>query len=94
MPQEATISSRSSKQAPLVSICTFRVGYVDAQQLSGGDAKAEIWNGGVTFAFPDLFSEGNVGGLIIGVPAKVTRKDIKENKDNATSLHVEALDRI
>ena len=69
-------------------------GYVDAQQLSGGDAKAEIWNGGVTFAFPDLFSEGNVGGLIFGVPPKTTRNDIKENKDNATSLHVEALYRI
>ena len=69
-------------------------GYVDAQQLSGGDAKAEIWNGGVTFAFPDLFSEGNVGGLIVGIPPKVTRNDIKENKDNATSLHVEALYRI
>ncbi|WP_445250722.1 iron uptake porin [Microcoleus sp. OTE_8_concoct_300] len=66
-------------------------GYVDAQQLSGGDAKAQIWNGGVTFAFPDLFSEGNVGGLIVGVPPKTTRNDIKENKDNATSLHVEAL---
>ena len=69
-------------------------GYVDAQQLSGGDAKAGIWNGGVTFAFPDLFGEGNVGGLIVGVPPKVTRNDIKENKDNATSLHVEALYRI
>ena len=69
-------------------------GYVGAQQLSGGDAKAQIWNGGVTFAFPDLFSEGNVGGLIVGVPPKVTRNDIKENKDNATSLHVEALYRI
>ena len=69
-------------------------GYVDAQQLSGGDAKADIWNGGVTFAFPDLFSEGNVGGLIVGVPPKTTRNDIKENKDNATSLHVEALYRI
>ena len=69
-------------------------GYVDAQQLSGGDAKAQIWNGGVTFAFPDLFSEGNVGGLIVGVPPKTTRNDIKENKDNATSLHLEALYRI
>jgi len=69
-------------------------GYVGAQQLSGGDAKAQIWNGGVTFAFPDLFSEGNVGGLIVGVPPKTTRNDIKENKDNATSLHVEALYRI
>ncbi|MEG4285169.1 iron uptake porin [Microcoleus sp. A006_D1] len=69
-------------------------GYVDAQQLSDGDAKAGIWNSGVTFAFPDLFGEGNVGGLIVGVPPKVTRNDIKYNKDNATSVHVEALYRI
>jgi len=69
-------------------------GYIDAQQLSDGDAKAGIWNSGVTFAFPDLFGEGNVGGLIVGVPPKVTRNDIKDNKDNATSLHVEALYRI
>jgi Carbohydrate-selective porin, OprB family/S-layer homology domain len=69
-------------------------GYVDAQQLSDGDAKAGILNGGLTFAFPDLFGEGNVGGLIVGVPPKVTRNDIKENKDNATSVHVEALYRI
>jgi hypothetical protein len=70
------------------------VGYVNAQQLSDGDAKADIWNGGVTFAFPDLFGEGNVGGIIVGVPPKVTRNDIKENKDRATSIHVEALYRI
>ncbi|WP_341734836.1 iron uptake porin [Microcoleus sp. EPA2] len=70
------------------------VGYVNAQQLSDGDAKADIWNGGVTFAFPDLFGEGNVGGIIVGVPPKVTRNDIKDNKDRATSIHVEALYRI
>jgi hypothetical protein len=69
-------------------------GYIDAQQLSDGDAKADIWNGGVTVAFPDLFGEGNVGGIIVGLPPKVTRNDIKENKDNATSIHVEALYRI
>ncbi|MEZ2304386.1 MAG: iron uptake porin [Microcoleus sp.] len=70
------------------------VGYLNAQQLSDGDAKADIWNGGVTFAFPDLFGEGNVGGIIVGVPPKVTRNDIKDNKDRATSIHVEALYRI
>lgn len=70
------------------------VGYVNAQQLSDGDAKADIWNGGVTFAFPDLFGEGNVGGIIVGVPPKVTSNDIKDNKDRATSIHVEALYRI
>ncbi len=70
------------------------VGYVDAKQLSGGDAKAAIWNGAVTLAFPDLFKEGNLGGIIVGVPPKVTTNDIKDNRDNTTSLHIEALYRI
>lgn len=70
------------------------VGYVDAKQLSGGDASAGIWNGAIAFAFPDLFKEGNLGGIIIGVPPKVTENDIKGNRDDATSIHVEALYRI
>ncbi|MDF0552061.1 iron uptake porin [Kamptonema sp. UHCC 0994] len=70
------------------------VGYVDAKQLSGGDASAGIWNGAIAFAFPDLFKEGNLGGIIVGIPPKVTENDIKGNRDDATSLHVEALYRI
>jgi hypothetical protein len=70
------------------------VGYVDAKQLSGGDAKAGIWNGAIEFAFPDLFKKGNLGGIIVGVPPKVTSNDIKDHRDNATSLHIEALYRI
>jgi hypothetical protein len=70
------------------------VGYVDAKQLSGGDAKAGIWNCAIALVFPDLFKEGNLGSIIIGVPPKVTTNDIKGNRDNATSLHIEALYRI
>ena len=70
------------------------VGYVDAKQLSGGDASAGIWNGAIAFAFPDLFKEGNLGGIVVGIPPKVTENDIKGNRDDATSLHVEALYRI
>ncbi|OCR02263.1 hypothetical protein BCD67_19875 [Oscillatoriales cyanobacterium USR001] len=70
------------------------VGYVDAKQLSNGDAKAGIWNGAIVFAFPDLFKEGNLGSIIVGVPPKVTSNDIKDRKDDATSLHIEALYRI
>jgi hypothetical protein len=74
VPQEQ-LFRRSSKQAPLVSALSGRAGYVEAQQLSGGDEKAKIWNGGVTFACPDLLSEGNAGCLIVGVPPQVTRND-------------------
>jgi len=70
------------------------VGYIDAKQLSGGDASAGIWNGAIAFVFPDLFKAGNMGAIIVGVPPKVTRNDIKTRRDDATSLHVEALYRI
>ncbi|OCQ92014.1 hypothetical protein BCD67_21615 [Oscillatoriales cyanobacterium USR001] len=70
------------------------VGYVDAKQLSGGDASAGIWNGAIEFVFPDLFKKGNLGAIVVGVPPKVTSNDIKDNKDDATSLHIEALYRI
>jgi len=79
--------------SPRFALATW-VGYVDAKQLSGGDASAGIWNGAIAFAFPDLFKEGNLGGIIVGIPPKVTRNDIKDNRDDATSLHIEALYRI
>lgn len=67
------------------------VGYVDAKQLSNGDAQADVWNGGITLAFPDLFKPGNLGGIIVGVPPKVTNNDFEDREDSDTSLHVEAL---
>jgi hypothetical protein len=70
------------------------VGYAEAKQLSGGDAKAGIWNGAIILAFPDLFKEGNLGSIVVGIPPKVTQNDIKDNRDNATSLHIEAMYRL
>ncbi|MCC5637178.1 iron uptake porin [Nostoc sp. CHAB 5844] len=71
-------------------------GYTLAHQESGPDNDATIVNGALTFAFPDLFTEGNVGGFIVGVPPKVTSNDYRSRpgaprrEDPDTALHLEA----
>jgi hypothetical protein len=71
-------------------------GYTLANQLSNGDNDATIINAALTFGFPDLFKEGNLGGFIIGVPPKVTSNDYRptptavRREDPDTSLHLEA----
>jgi hypothetical protein len=69
------------------------VAYTDAQAKAGSDrgAHADIWTWAVTLAFPDLFKEGNVGGLVVGMPPKATHNDLNSREDRDTSLHLEAL---
>ena len=50
---------------------------------------ATILNGAVTLAFPDLFKEGSLGGIVVGVPPKITDIEDGEGEDD-TSLHIEA----
>ncbi|KOP27776.1 hypothetical protein AMR41_03130 [Hapalosiphon sp. MRB220] len=69
-------------------------GYTLAHQQDGGDSDATIINGALTFGFPDLFKEGNVGGITVGIPPKVTNNDFRvagqRREDPDTSLHLEA----
>jgi Carbohydrate-selective porin, OprB family len=58
----------------------------------GGAGNADIFNFAVTAAFPDLGAKGNMLGLIVGVPPKVTGGSIAADPD--TSLHLEALYKI
>ncbi len=69
-------------------------GYARATQKQDGDGEATIMNGAITLAFPDLGGEGNLGGIIIGVPPIVTDRDNPELEDEETSWHLEALYRI
>ncbi|MDJ1185113.1 iron uptake porin [Roseofilum casamattae] len=48
--------------------------YSNAQDLSTNNQldDADIWNWLVGFTFPDLGAEGNVGGLMIGMPPHIT----------------------
>lgn len=49
-----------------------------------------IINGALTLAFPDLFKDGSLGGIIVGVPPIVTDGgDDDDLKDIDTSIHIE-----
>lgn len=61
-----------------------------ADQKNGGNDNATILNWAAYLAFPDAFSEGDLGGLIVGMPPKVTSHDIDALEDNDTTIHVEA----
>lgn len=69
-------------------------GYTNAAQERGGNSEATILNGALTFALPDLFAEGNLGGLIVGIPPIVTDHDDSNLIDNSTSWHLEAIYKI
>ncbi|MGL6341994.1 MAG: iron uptake porin, partial [Waterburya sp.] len=69
-------------------------GYTHAQQQENGDASATILNGALTFAFPDLGAENNVGGIIIGVPPVISDHDDDDLITEDTPIHIEALYRI
>ncbi len=65
--------------------------------VNRGD-KADIWNWAVTLAFPDFLKEGNLAGIVVGQPPKVTSNDYgirnqvitsARRRDLDTSLHVE-----
>ncbi len=56
--------------------------------VNDGD-DATIFNWAVTLAFPDLFSEGSLGGIIIGQPPKVSSNDGGE-EDEDSAWHIEA----
>jgi Carbohydrate-selective porin, OprB family len=70
------------------------VGYTQAQQQQNGDASATILNGALTFAFPDLGAENNLGGIIIGVPPVISGHDDDNLITEDTPIHIEALYRI
>lgn len=58
----------------------------------GDDATLQTW--AVSLAFPDLGKKGNLGGLIVGMPPKLTSNDVRGRRDRDTSLHIEALYRM
>ncbi|MDJ0689984.1 MAG: iron uptake porin [Xenococcaceae cyanobacterium MO_188.B32] len=74
-------------------------GYINTKALSTLNGALErghqdIWNWGVTLAFPDLGKEGSLGGVVVGMEPRVTNSSIVipglDSEDRDTSLHVEA----
>ncbi|MEH2113267.1 iron uptake porin [Nostoc sp.] len=71
------------------------VSYAAHRYLGYGDGNAMDW--AVGLAFPDLFSQGALGGVLVGMEPKITRLSPNVNlgagagqADKDTSLHVEA----
>lgn len=55
--------------------------------VSNGD-RAELWFGAIGFTFPDVGGEGNLPGILVGLPPQVSSSDVREDRD--TSYHIEA----
>ena len=60
-----------------------------ADAVDSGD-DATLFNWSVNLAFPDLFKEGNVGGILFGQPPYVIDGDGIDDEDDPT-FHIEAL---
>jgi hypothetical protein len=67
------------------------VGFANARQQSGVGAgnTANLFNWSINLAFPDLFAEGNTGGIIFGQPPKVTSNTNGLRVDPDTSYLLE-----
>lgn len=67
------------------------VSFANARQESGPGVgnTANLFNWGVTLAFPDLFATGNTGGIIFGQPPKVTSNTNASRIDPDTSYILE-----
>jgi hypothetical protein len=62
-----------------------------ANQETGGNGDATILNFALAAAFPDLFRQGNMGGIIAGVESNVISSNIAGNTDRNLPIHLEAL---
>ncbi len=60
----------------------------DGVLVNDGD-DATIFNWAVTLAFPDLFAEGSLGGIVFGQPPKVSSND-GGAEDEDSAWHIEA----
>lgn len=55
--------------------------------VNDGD-RADLWYGAIGLTFPDVGGEGNLPGILVGLPPQVTSSDVRQDRD--TSYHIEA----
>jgi hypothetical protein len=62
-----------------------------ADQKQGGEDHATVINWATTLAFPDLLKEGDILGVVVGMPPKMVDHSIDDlEEDDDTSIHIEA----
>ncbi|HIK38011.1 MAG: iron uptake porin [Geminocystis sp.] len=66
----------------------------DDGNITIGRGTSDFWYWAVTLGFPDLFKEGSLGGIIVGMPPWQTKSNIRVNGERLggenSSIHVEA----
>jgi len=68
----------------------FGTTWARPEENNDDDDDITIINGALTIAFPDLFKDGSLGGIIVGVPPIITDGgDDDDLKDPDTSVHIE-----
>lgn len=66
-------------------------GYTNARAEDNTKYKADIWNWAVQLGFPDLGKKGNFGGIVFGLPPRVTSNTMAAGReDRDASYHLEA----
>ena len=64
------------------------LGYIQATAIGVGDG--ELWNYALSFVFPDLGQEGNLGAVIVGAQPYLGSLSGVDPFPNSTPLHIEA----
>jgi hypothetical protein len=75
---------------PSINIAGW-AGLTKAENRTNPAQEATIWNWAVAASFPDLGKKGNLGGIIFGMPPKVTDNDVVARENVDTTYHLEAL---
>ncbi|MBE9228851.1 carbohydrate porin [Phormidium sp. LEGE 05292] len=75
-----------AENSGLAEISNGRGGEFTTSVSRGSDA--DIWFGAVGMSFPDVGKKGNLPGILVGLPPRVTNSDVRKDRD--TSYHVEA----
>jgi hypothetical protein len=57
-------------------------------QFVNANADADVFYGAIGLTFPDVGGKGNMPGILVGIPPKVSSSDVRRDRD--TSIHVEA----
>ncbi len=65
--------------------------YTNSQILGGEFAgvKQDIWSWAATLGFPDLFNDGNIAGIVVGMLPTVTSSNNSLLEDRNSSMHIE-----
>ncbi|MEC4885640.1 MAG: iron uptake porin [Scytonema sp. PMC 1070.18] len=62
-------------------------GGTDSLFVNKGD-NAKTWYGAISVSFPDVGGEGNLPGILFGIPPYVSHSDVRKDTENA--YHIEA----